>query len=119
MLREVARHFRSPTREQSDLRTFLVPSPEGDSEAGFEVAMKISYDILIREIGPRFLATGLAANTTSLSQSFSTTRAIGIYSLLQLPLPPQCKTPPVAPHSCPDRQIQKQCNTYNSEILNS
>ncbi|MPC33158.1 hypothetical protein E2C01_026500 [Portunus trituberculatus] len=35
--REVSRHFRLPPREQSDLGTFLVPSPERDSEAGFGV----------------------------------------------------------------------------------
>ncbi|MPC49451.1 hypothetical protein E2C01_043253 [Portunus trituberculatus] len=37
--RKVSKHFRSPPREQSDLGIFLVPSPEGDSEAGFGVAI--------------------------------------------------------------------------------
>ncbi|MPC28449.1 hypothetical protein E2C01_021656 [Portunus trituberculatus] len=36
-LREVSRHFGSSMREQSDLGTFLVPSSERDSEAGFGV----------------------------------------------------------------------------------
>ncbi|MPC60570.1 hypothetical protein E2C01_054623 [Portunus trituberculatus] len=31
--------LRVPTREQSDLRTFLVPSPEGNSDPGFGVAI--------------------------------------------------------------------------------
>ena len=31
---EVSRHPRSSTEGQSDLGTFVVPSPDGDSEAG-------------------------------------------------------------------------------------
>ncbi|MPC34191.1 hypothetical protein E2C01_027572 [Portunus trituberculatus] len=38
MLREVSRHFGSPPREQSNLGTFLVPSPEEDSEARFGIS---------------------------------------------------------------------------------
>ena len=34
VLEEVSRHPRSSAEEQSDLGTFLVPSPDGDSEAG-------------------------------------------------------------------------------------
>ena len=33
------RHLGSIPEEQSDLVTFMVPSPEGDSEAGVEVAI--------------------------------------------------------------------------------
>ncbi|MPC52312.1 hypothetical protein E2C01_046177 [Portunus trituberculatus] len=36
-LREVSRHFGSPPRQKSNLETFLVR--EGNSEAGFEVAI--------------------------------------------------------------------------------
>ena len=35
----VSRHLRSIPEEQSDLGTFMVPSPEGDSEAGVIVAI--------------------------------------------------------------------------------
>ncbi|MPC41335.1 hypothetical protein E2C01_034923 [Portunus trituberculatus] len=35
-LREVSKHFGSSPGVESDLGTFLVPFPEGDSEAGFE-----------------------------------------------------------------------------------
>ncbi|MPC81614.1 hypothetical protein E2C01_076240 [Portunus trituberculatus] len=41
-LREVSRHFGSSTREQSNLGTFLVPSPEGDSE-GLRATHTIPY----------------------------------------------------------------------------
>ena len=34
VLDEVSRHPRSTAEGQSDLGTFMVPSPEGDSEAG-------------------------------------------------------------------------------------
>ena len=35
----VSRHLGSIPEEQSDLGTFMVPSPEGDSEAGLGVAI--------------------------------------------------------------------------------
>ncbi|MPC31002.1 hypothetical protein E2C01_024274 [Portunus trituberculatus] len=38
-LREVSRHSGSQSGKQSDLGTFLVPSPEGDFEAGFGIAI--------------------------------------------------------------------------------
>ena len=34
VLEEVSRHPKSSAEEQSDLGTFVVPSPDGDSEAG-------------------------------------------------------------------------------------
>ena len=34
VLEEVLRHMRSSAEEQSDLGTFVVPSPDRDSEAG-------------------------------------------------------------------------------------
>ena len=34
VLEEVARHPRSSSEGQSDLGTFVVPSPDGNSEAG-------------------------------------------------------------------------------------
>ncbi|MPC39024.1 Zinc transporter ZIP9 [Portunus trituberculatus] len=40
-LRKVSRHFGSSLREESDLGTFLVPSLEGDSEAGFRDRMEV------------------------------------------------------------------------------
>ncbi|MPC44607.1 hypothetical protein E2C01_038283 [Portunus trituberculatus] len=38
-LREMSRHFGSSSRDESDLRTFLVSSPERESVAGFGVAI--------------------------------------------------------------------------------
>ncbi|MPC37508.1 hypothetical protein E2C01_030988 [Portunus trituberculatus] len=38
-LREVSRHFGSPPREQSDLKAFLVPFSEWNSEVRFGVAI--------------------------------------------------------------------------------
>ena len=38
-LRRVSMHLWSIPRGQSDLGTFIVPSPEGDSEAGVGVAI--------------------------------------------------------------------------------
>ncbi|MPC34274.1 hypothetical protein E2C01_027658 [Portunus trituberculatus] len=37
-LREMSKHFGSLPEEQSNLGTFLVSSPEGDSETGLGVA---------------------------------------------------------------------------------
>ena len=38
-VRGVSRHLGSIPQEQSDLGTFMVPSPEGDSEAGVGVVI--------------------------------------------------------------------------------
>ncbi|MPD04292.1 hypothetical protein E2C01_099971 [Portunus trituberculatus] len=38
-LRKVSRCFGSPPREQSNLGTFIVPSPEWDSKAGLGVTI--------------------------------------------------------------------------------
>ena len=38
-VRGVSRYLHSLSEEQSDLGTFMVPSPEGDSEAGVGVAI--------------------------------------------------------------------------------
>ncbi|MPC66863.1 hypothetical protein E2C01_061018 [Portunus trituberculatus] len=42
-LRKVSIHFGSPPRKQSNLGTFLVPFPEGDSEAGFGLARMMMW----------------------------------------------------------------------------
>ncbi|MPC98909.1 hypothetical protein E2C01_094295 [Portunus trituberculatus] len=43
-LREMSGHFGSPAKWQSDLGTFLVPSLEGDSEAGYGVSAIKFYE---------------------------------------------------------------------------
>ena len=43
-LEEVSRHPRSSAEGQSDLGTFVVPSPDGDSEAGCGKAI-LSFDL--------------------------------------------------------------------------
>ncbi|MPC44402.1 hypothetical protein E2C01_038074 [Portunus trituberculatus] len=42
-LRERSRHFGSSPREESELGTFLIPSPEEDSDTGFGVAIFLFY----------------------------------------------------------------------------
>ena len=44
VLEEVSRHPRS-LAGQSDLRTFVVPSPDGDSEAGCGEAILLNFEM--------------------------------------------------------------------------
>ena len=44
VLEEVSRHLRSSAERQSNLGTFVVPSPDGDSEAGCGKAI-LNFDL--------------------------------------------------------------------------
>ena len=45
VVEEMSRHPRSSAEGQSDLGTFVVPSPDGDSEAGFFLAIFKNIDL--------------------------------------------------------------------------
>ena len=45
VLEQVLRHPRSSAEGQSDLGTFVVPSPDGDSEAGRGEAIILNFEL--------------------------------------------------------------------------
>ena len=45
ILEEVSRHSRSLPKKQSNLGTFVVPSPDGDSEAGCGEAILLNFEL--------------------------------------------------------------------------
>ncbi|MPC13057.1 hypothetical protein E2C01_005777 [Portunus trituberculatus] len=48
--REVSRHFGSSLEEESNLGTFLLPLPEGDSKAGFGVAIFFILNFQVKSV---------------------------------------------------------------------
>ncbi|MPC48031.1 hypothetical protein E2C01_041796 [Portunus trituberculatus] len=88
-LREVSRHFEWPPRRQSELETFQVISPEGDSKAGFGGAVTAPLSCETQR-------KTFSEITTSFKHSQFTYdyEALDHEALLVLPSPPESQLEP-------------------------